>query len=191
MAADEQRRSDAERNRRLVIETGVELLSRDPELSMQELADASGVGRTTLYRHFPNRESLLEAVIAEIVDGAREEIAAAVAEADPELAIRSLSAASIDLALRFGHLFAARDGASPTYEAFKEDETSPALRFLEVARERGEIRVDLPVGWLRSVIQAVTFTALDEIEAGIIPAEDAERLAGDTLVAILRPPSPV
>ena len=191
MAADEQHRSDAERNRRLVIETGVELLSRNPELSMQELADASGVGRTTLYRHFPNRESLLEAVIAEIVGGAREEIAAAVAEADPELAIRSLSAASIDLALRFGRLFAARDGASPTYEAFKEDETSPALRFLEAARKRGEIRVDLPVGWLRSVIQAVTFTALDEIEAGIILAEDAERLAGDTLVAILLPPSPV
>jgi AcrR family transcriptional regulator len=187
MAAEEPRRSDAERNRRLVIEAGIELLPRDPETSMREIADASGVGRTTLYRHFPNRDSLLEAVIAEIVDGAREETAAAVAEDDPEIAIRRLSAASIGLALRFGHLFAARDGASPTYEAFKEDETNPALRFLEAARERGEIRVDMPVGWLRSVIQAVTFTALDEIEAGTIPAADAERLAADTLVAILLP----
>ena len=185
MAADEPRRIDAERNRRLVIETGIELLPRDPELNMQELADACGVGRTTLYRHFPNRESLLEAVTAEIVGGARKEIAAAVAEDDPEIAIRRLSAASIDLALRFGRLFAARDGASLTYEAFKEDETSPALRFLESVRERGAIRDDMPVGWMRSIIQAVTFTALDEIEAGIIPAEDAERLAGDTLVSIL------
>jgi AcrR family transcriptional regulator len=188
MAADEPRRSDAERNRRHVIETGIEMHPRDPELNMQELADASGVGRTTLYRHFPNRESLLEAVIGEIVDAAREEIAAAVAEDDPETAIRRLSAASIDLALRFGRLFAARDGASPTYEAFKDDETSPALRFLEAARERGAIRVDLPVGWMRSVIQAVTFTALDEIQAGIVAADDAEQLAGDTLVAILLPP---
>ena len=80
---------------------------------------------------------------------------------------------------------------APPTRLSRKTKRSPALRFLEVARERGEIRVDLPVGWLRSVIQAVTFTALDEIEAGIIPAEDAERLAGDTLVAILRPPSPV
>jgi AcrR family transcriptional regulator len=187
MASEGHRRSDAERNRRHVIETGIELLPRDPEMNMQELADASGVGRTTLYRHFPNRDCLLEAVIAEILDGAREEIAAAVAEGDREIAIRRLSAASIDLALRFGRLFAARDGASPTYEAFKEDETSPALRFLEAAHRRGEIRADLPVGWMRSVIQAVTFTALDEIEAGVIPAADVERYAGDTLVAILLP----
>jgi hypothetical protein len=87
-----------------------------------------------------------------------------------------------------GGLCPARDGASPTYEAFKDDETSPALRFLEAARERGAIRVDLPVGWMRSVIQAVTFTALDEIQAGIVAADDAEQLAGDTLVAILLPP---
>lgn len=187
MAREEQRRSDAERNRRLVIEAGVELLARDPELSMQEVADASGLGRSTVYRHFPNRESLLEAVIAAIVDGAREEIATAVAGGGPEAAVRNLSAASISLALRFGHLFAARDGASATYEAFKDDGTSPARRFLEAARERNEIRSDLPVGWLRSVIQAVTFAAIDEIETGTVDEGTAIRLAGDTVVAILLP----
>jgi AcrR family transcriptional regulator len=186
-ADDDHVRSDAERNRRLVIAKGVELFARDPELSMQRVADASGIGRTTLYRHFPNRESLLEAVTAEIVATAREEIAAAVAGRAPEDAIRSLSATSIDLALRFGRLFAARDGTSATYEAFKDDDTSPARQFLDASRQRREIRADLPVGWMRSVIQAVTFTAIGEIEAGRASAEDAVRLAGDTLVAILLP----
>jgi AcrR family transcriptional regulator len=187
MAGEEQRRRDAERNRRLVIEAGVELLTGDPELSVQQVADASGVGRTTVYRHFPNRESLLEAVTAEIVDRARREVATAVAGSDPEDAIRRLSTTSIDLALRFGRLFAARDGVSATYEAYKDDETSPARRFLAAARERGEIRADMPVGWLRSVIQAVTFTAIDEIGAGSVSEEKAVRLAGDTLVSILLP----
>jgi AcrR family transcriptional regulator len=188
MTVEEDRlRSDAERNRRLVIETGVELLARDPDLSMRQIAAACGIGRTTLYRHFPNRESLLEAVTAAIVGQARNEIAAAFEGGDPEDSIRNLSAASIDLALRFGHLFAARDGASATYEAFKDDETSPSRRFLESARERGEVRADMPVGWLRSVVQAITFTALDEIDAGTAGTEDAVRLAGDTLVAILLP----
>jgi AcrR family transcriptional regulator len=187
MAGEEQRRRDAERNRQLVIEAGVELLTRDPELSVQEVAVASGVGRTTVYRHFPNRESLLEAVTAEIVDRARQETAAAIAGRDPEDAIRRLSATSIDLALRFGRLFATRDGVSATYEAYKDDETSPARRFLAAASKRGEIRADMPVGWLRSVIQAVTFTAIDEIGAGSVSEEKAVRLAGDTLVAILLP----
>jgi AcrR family transcriptional regulator len=187
MPADEQRRRDAERNRRLVIETGVELLSDDPDSSMQDVADASGIGRTTIYRHFPNRESLLEAVTAAIVATAREEITAAVADPDPERAIRSLGAASIDLALRYGRLFATRDGESATYEAFKEDETSPARRFLASARERGAIRADMPIDWLRSIIQAVTFTAIDEIDAEAAGTEEAVQLAGDTLVAILLP----
>jgi hypothetical protein len=45
----------------------------------------------------------------------------------------------------------------------------------------------MSVGWLRSVVQAVTFTALDEIDAGAAGTEEAVRLAGDTLVAILLP----
>jgi len=187
MTGAQQHRSDAERNHRLVIEAGIELLTVDPEASVQDVADASGVGRTTVYRHFPNRESLLEAVIAALVERARAEIAAAVAGDDPEAAIRNLGAASIGLALRYGRLFRSRDGASKTYERFKDDETSPTRRFLEAARERGAIRTDLPVAWLRSVLQAVTFAALGEIESGQASEGEVVELAGDSLVAILMP----
>ncbi|KAB2856018.1 MAG: TetR/AcrR family transcriptional regulator, partial [Bauldia sp.] len=159
----------------------------DPEAGVQEVADASGVGRTTVYRHFPDRESLLEAVIAEILDRSRRELEAAVADSDPEVAIRGLSATSVDLALRFGRLFASRDGASVAYEAFKSDESSPARRFLASARERSRIRTDMPVAWMRSVIQAVTFTAIEEIGEGALTEDAAIRLAGDTLVSILLP----
>jgi len=185
MSSDEQLRSDAERNRRLVLEIATELLSRDPQASLQEIADACGIGRTTIYRHFPNRENLLEAVTAAIIDTARVETMAAVADPDPEIAIRGLGAASIDLALRYGRLFADRDGQSATYEAFKVDDTSPARRFLTTARERGAIRADMPVEWLRSVIQAVTFTAINEVDAGTSSIEEAVQLDGDTLVAVL------
>jgi len=187
MVPEEQRRGDAERNHRLVIEAGIELLASDPEAGVHEVADAAGVGRTTVYRHFPNRESLLEAVIAEILDRSRRELEAAVAEVDTEAAIRGLGATSIDLALRFGRLFAARDGHSAAYEAFKSDDSSPARHFLRAARERNQIRTDMPVGWMRSVIQAVTFTAVDEIRAGAVTEDAAIRLAGDTLVSILIP----
>lgn len=187
MAPGEQRRNDADRNRRVVIEAGVEMLASDPGAGVQEVADASGLGRTTVYRHFPDRESLLEAVITEILGRARRELEEAVAVSDPEAAIRALGATSVDLALRFGRLFASRDGVSPAYEAFKRDENSPARRFLAAARERSQIRTDMPVAWMRSVIQAVTFAAIDEIGAGALTEDAAIRLAGDTLVSILIP----
>ena len=45
----------------------------------------------------------------------------------------------------------------------------------------------MPVEWLRSVIQAVTFTAINEVNAGASSIEEAVQLAGDTLVAVLLP----
>ncbi|MEV6265420.1 TetR/AcrR family transcriptional regulator [Streptomyces sp. NPDC051784] len=42
-----------------------ELAQRGQSVSMAEVATAAGVGRTTLYRYFPNRESLLETLAEE------------------------------------------------------------------------------------------------------------------------------
>ncbi len=55
-------RQDAMRNRETVVEAGMKLLGEDPTASMQEVADRSGLGRSTVYRHFPNREALFGAM---------------------------------------------------------------------------------------------------------------------------------
>src|SRR3954447_11889388 len=61
-------RADARRNRHAVLEAGARLLAERPTASMQEIADASGVGRTTVYRHFPAREDLVAALVAQVVE---------------------------------------------------------------------------------------------------------------------------
>ena len=61
---DEPRRQDARRNRELILQAAQRELGRDPAASMEEVAGAAGVGRSTLYRHFHTRDDLLAALTA-------------------------------------------------------------------------------------------------------------------------------
>lgn len=55
------RRSDARANVTRIVETAAVLLAAEPDVSIGEIASRSGVGRSTLYRHFPTREALVAA----------------------------------------------------------------------------------------------------------------------------------
>jgi AcrR family transcriptional regulator len=63
MATDDRPlRADAQRNRDRLLEVAVGAFSKDgPDVSLDSIAKAAGVGIGTLYRHFPTREALVEA----------------------------------------------------------------------------------------------------------------------------------
>jgi AcrR family transcriptional regulator len=56
-------RADAQRNRELVLEAAKEAFTKSgADASLEDIAKQAGVGAGTLYRHFPTRDALLEAV---------------------------------------------------------------------------------------------------------------------------------
>src|SRR5450432_1267362 len=56
-------RSDAQRNRERILEVAKAAFTRSgANTSLDDIAKQAGVGAGTLYRHFPTREELLEAV---------------------------------------------------------------------------------------------------------------------------------
>src|ERR1700751_2918754 len=62
-------RADAQRNRERVLEAAKAVFSAGgPEASLEAVARRAGVGIGTLYRHFPTREALYEAVYRREVD---------------------------------------------------------------------------------------------------------------------------
>jgi AcrR family transcriptional regulator len=70
-------RADAARNRDQLLAVATRLFaSADAEPSLRAIAREAGVGIATLYRHFPTRESLVDAVyrdqVARLTTGARE-----------------------------------------------------------------------------------------------------------------------
>lgn len=69
-------RTDAATNQRQLLDSAAQLLSEQgPQVSSRTIAKHAGVGVATLYRHFPTRESLEEALvlstIRQVIDVAR------------------------------------------------------------------------------------------------------------------------
>jgi AcrR family transcriptional regulator len=63
MADSRKPRTDALRNRNRILETAKEAFTRHgANVHLDEIAREAGVGAGTLYRHFPTRDALLEAV---------------------------------------------------------------------------------------------------------------------------------
>jgi AcrR family transcriptional regulator len=118
------------------------------EPSMRAIATEAGVGIATLYRHFPTREALVDAVyrdqVSRLTTGARELLA----QLDPPAALRRW----MDL---FGEWIATKNGMLDTLLAMVEageiahahtrTELLGAIdEILEAGRESGQIRVDVP-----------------------------------------------
>jgi AcrR family transcriptional regulator len=81
-------RADARRNSELLIATAREVFSeKGAEAPLDEIAKRAGVGAGTLYRHFPNRESLVEAVYLDEVTALANLARELAAEHEPDVAL--------------------------------------------------------------------------------------------------------
>lgn len=83
-------RSDARRNReKLVAVARAAFAAADGTVALEAIAREAGVGIGTLYRHFPTREALVEAVYAAELDDVTASAPALLAQLPPEAALRA------------------------------------------------------------------------------------------------------
>jgi AcrR family transcriptional regulator len=77
-------RADARRNRDRIVEVAREVFREQGyDASLDEVAKRAGVGAGTLYRHFPTRENLLDAIMQSWVDRVDEAAAKVLAHEGP------------------------------------------------------------------------------------------------------------
>jgi len=77
-------RKDAQRSRQVVLEAARDLFAaRGVDVGFDEIARRAGVGVGTVYRRFPCREALVEALFAEKMECVKQAAAAALEIADP------------------------------------------------------------------------------------------------------------
>jgi AcrR family transcriptional regulator len=84
-------RADAQRNRAALVAAAYEVLSeRGLDAPLEAVARRAGVGSATLYRHFPTRTALLEAVVADRFAEYAEAVEAALGADDPWEGLQAL-----------------------------------------------------------------------------------------------------
>jgi len=157
-------RADATRNRDQLLEAATRVFaSAGTEPSMRAIARAAGVGIATLYRHFPTKESLVDAVygsqVARLTTGARELLD----QLPPAAAMRRW----MDL---FGDWIATKNGMLDTLLAMIETG--------EIAH--GQTRVEL-LAAITTILEAGR--AVDDLRPELIAEDIAASLVGIFTVA--------
>jgi AcrR family transcriptional regulator len=141
-------RSDAQRNRERLLDAAKAVFARHAgEASLEAVAREAGVGIGTLYRHFPTREALYEAVYSREVDDLVALAATLVKDTDAVDALRRWLRAMIDLvATKKGMVdaLALTADTTSTISARLSTRLADALKFiLERAVAEGRVRDDV------------------------------------------------
>jgi AcrR family transcriptional regulator len=151
-------RADAQLNRERILEVAKEAFTRSgANASLDEIAKDTGVGAGTLYRHFPTRDALIEAVYRTEV----EKLAAAerkFTEAMPPIAaLRAWMLLFVDY-IEAKHIIAPAlntfvGGPSKLYEGSRAQIQGAIDALVKRAIKSGDIRKDLePFDLLRALI---------------------------------------
>jgi AcrR family transcriptional regulator len=106
-AIERPQRADARRNReRILAAARAAFRARGPDASLEEIARGAEVGIGTLYRHFPTRHALVDAVFRESTDALCARAAALHDSAEPREAFVGWLRASLDHAMTYRGLAA-------------------------------------------------------------------------------------
>jgi TetR/AcrR family transcriptional regulator, mexCD-oprJ operon repressor len=183
------RRADAEQNTARILDAAAACLSRSTTASVGEIAQAAGLGRVTVYGHFPSREALVEATLARLLEQGETVLAGLDLTCDPRQALRALIESSWRLIADAGAVLEAAQSALPPGR-IRELHAKQARRVEALIRRgqsEGSFRADLPATWLVSVLYHLLKGAAADVASGRLDPADAPRLIVATVLAAYEP----
>jgi AcrR family transcriptional regulator len=184
-------RADAKRNVERLLEAARDAIARDgPDASLDDIARDAGVGSGTLYRHFPTRVALLEAVY-------RGEVERLCAEGDRLLDSDTEPGEALSEWLRayvtvgamkrglMGPLTTALGQDSDLFASCKAMVMTTGGRLVERAQEAGAIRDDIELTDILTLVSAIAHAGeLTRDQSGL-----SERLLAVAIDGLRRPGS--
>lgn len=126
---------------------------------MSDVARAAGVARATVYRYFPNREALIDALGSVAAEEAGRGLAAARLD---EVAIEEAFSRAVRALVVVGDYFVVltRERTTVAPADFERRVGAVLGALLERGRMLGEIRADVPVPWLVESLIGVIVSVL-------------------------------
>jgi len=140
-------RADAERNRARILAAAAEVFAdRGLDVSLDEIAAHAGVGVGTVYRRFPDKDALIDALFEEKIDRAVELADRALEIEDPWEAFTTFMRGMCRMQAGdrgFKDALLVRDRGRERVAAARERIAPRAMKLLKRAQEAGAIRSDL------------------------------------------------
>jgi len=164
------------RSENAIIEAGIETLLVNSSAGMTEIAEAAGIGRATLYRHFESREALIQALVMKCY----EEIETAL-EPHRHLKGRAALETIIDLLMPIANRFKflvnlwAIVEDDKAVKRIEEQMYEELYRVFDQAKKEGEVDAGLPIAWLTAFFDSALTAGWVLVEEEEMSSEDAAR----------------
>ncbi len=177
-------RADAERTVRTILEAAERVLAHDPAATMEEIAVAAGVARTTVHRRFSTREAL----IAALGEWAGRQLEAAVDEARPDtapplIALYQATANVLRVKISWGFSMDTALTKGGEGEEIQRRMLDTCDRLFRRLRDSGALRPDVDPVWARRVYYALIHEACQDV--GTASEPDTDTLATQLIDTLL------
>lgn len=155
-------RADAKKNYEQLLAIARDIVARQgAEASLRDIARKAGIGIGTLYRHFPTREALLEALLRRSFDTLREKAENLETADDPDTALIAWLHEIVDVAQRFSGAISAMVSAISDEESALHASCvtmrAAGTRLLVRAQETGTARKDMTGVDLFALVSALAW----------------------------------
>jgi AcrR family transcriptional regulator len=177
VSTDRRPRADAVRNRELLLSAAADAFAAGgADVPLEDIARSAGVGIGTLYRHFPTREALVEAVYRNEIDVLCERADELLETMPPDLALAEWMRLFVrHVATKKGMLSVLKPLLSSNPSFFDQTRgraTAAATKLLEAGVAAGTVRGDIDGGDLIRAVGGICMSTDQE------RSEASERLVG-------------
>ncbi|MGW3645654.1 TetR/AcrR family transcriptional regulator [Streptomyces sp. NPDC000878] len=183
------RRADAQQNVERILDAAIDCLSHNSDASVVQIAQAAGVGRVTLYGHFPSRDGLIEAALTRLLARGDEVLEDLDLTGDPRTALDTLIRSSWLLIAQSSAVLEAAQTVLPPgrIHALHARPEQRVRDLITRGQTEGVFRDDLPASWLASALHHVLKGTVADVANGTLDPEDAPRFITQITLAAYTP----
>lgn len=167
-----------------IVKAGMELLCKNSEATLSDIAEHAGVGRTTLYRLYESKDQLIKAIAMHCLESFNN--ATAHLESDAKSALDAfylMFKAILPLAGELEFLMKLGDIAEndPELLAIYEKQQDEIAELVEYAKAEGSISKKLPTRWIVNLMEGLFYSSWLTMSEGIMSNDELAELTFHTL----------
>jgi AcrR family transcriptional regulator len=159
------------RTRGAILAAAASVLARDRTATLPDIAEASGVSRTTLHRYFPDRESLIQATVKDSIRAIQQSVAGAGLDQGSSLdAMRRAVAAMVAVGDRLMFVFGdprVLEGYGTADEVVPPDD--PVIDLIKRGQAEGVFDPEVSASWIQHVLWVLVYRGCEDANRGEIP----------------------